>query len=131
MSLVSNIADAITAIGVKLKALDRTPVTALAIAAGVVNVDCAIGDYFTLSLTTNITSITFTNVPAAGTGRALCIDMTQDATGARTVALPASFKAIGNSDTAVQAAANAKTRIVLSTTDGGTTWPYSMAKVAA
>jgi hypothetical protein len=45
--------------------------------------------------------------------------------------LPASFKAVGNSDTAVQSAANAKTRLIISTTDGGTTWAYSMAKVAA
>jgi hypothetical protein len=131
MSLVSNIADAITAIGAKLKALDRSPVTALAIAAGVMNVDCAKGDYFTCALTANVTGITFSNLPASGVGRTLCIDFTQDATGGRTVALPASFKAIGNSDTAVQAAASAKTRLIFSTTDGGTTWPYSMAKVAA
>lgn len=108
-----------------------SPVVALAIASGVVNVDCALGDYFTLSLTANITSITFTNAPASGTGRALCIDLVQDATGGRTVALPSSFKAIGNSDTAVQSAASAKTRLIISTINGGTTWPYSMAKVAA
>lgn len=131
MSLVSNIADAITAIGVKLKALDRSPVTALAIASGVVSVDCSLGDYFTCALTANVTSITFSNLPASGIGRTLCIDITQDATGSRTVALPASFKAIGNSDTAVQSAANAKTRLIISTTDVGATWAYSMAAVAA
>lgn len=108
-----------------------SPVTVLSIAAGVVTVDCSLGDYFTLTLTANVTGITFSNLPASGVGRALCIDFTQDATGGRTVALPASFKAIGNSDTAVQSAANAKTRMILSTIDGGTTWPYSMAKVAA
>lgn len=108
-----------------------SPVTALAIAAGVVNIDCSLGDYFTLALTANVTSITFSNLPASGIGRTLCVAIAQDATGSRTVALPASFKAIGNSDTAVQSAANAKTRLIMSTLDGGTTWPYAMAKVAA
>lgn len=130
MSLVGNIADAITQIGAKLKALDRSPVTALSIASGAANIDCSLGDYFTLALTANVTSITFSNLPAAGIGRTLCIDCTQDATGSRTVALPASFKTIGNSDTAVQSAAAAKTRLIISTADGGTTWAYSMAKVA-
>lgn len=111
--------------------LAGSAVTTLAIASGVVNVDCSLGDYFTLALTANVTSLTFSNVPASGTGRTLCIDVTQDATGARTFALPSSFKAIGNSDTAIQSAANVKTRIIPSTTDGGTTWPYSMGKVAA
>jgi len=106
-------------------------VTALTIASGVVSVDCSLGDYFTLAMTANVTSLTFSNVPAAGTGRTLCIDVAQDATGGRTLALPASFKAIGNSDTAIQSAANAKTRIIASTTDGGATWVYAMSKVAA
>lgn len=131
MSLVSQISAVVTQIGAKLKALDRTPVTALAIASGVANIDCSKGDYFTLALTANVTSITFSNLPASGIGRTLCIDFAQDATGSRTVALPASFKAIGNSDTAVQSAANAKTRLIISTTNGGTAWAYSMAMVAA
>jgi hypothetical protein len=115
----------------KTGSLGRRTVTALSIASGVVAVDCSLGDYFTLSLTANVTSITFSNVPASGIGCTLCIDIKQDATGSRTVTLPSSFKAIGSSDTAVQSAANAKTRVVVSTLDGGTTWPYSMAKVAA
>jgi hypothetical protein len=111
--------------------LAGSAVTALTIASGVVNVDCSLGDYFTLMLSANVTSVTFSNVPAAGIGRTLCIDVTEDATGGWTLALPASFKAIGNSDTAIQTAANAKTRIIPSTTDGGTTWPYAMGKVVA
>jgi hypothetical protein len=110
---------------------DRSKVTALAISAGEIGVDCALGDYFTVALTANVANITFSNLPASGSGRTLCIDFTQDATGGRTVALPASFKAIGNSDTAVPSAANAKTRLIISTTDSGATWPYAMAKVAA
>src|SRR5690348_1736761 len=56
---------------------DRSHVTALAISAGAIGVDCAQGDYFTVALTANVTSITFSNLPAAGVGRTLCIDFTQ------------------------------------------------------
>lgn len=125
------VTDSTGLIAYKINQSFGSPVTALAIASGVANVDCSKGDYFTCALNANVTSITFSNVPAAGVGRTLCIDFTEDATGGWTVALPASFKAIGNSDTAVQSAANAKTRLIVSTTDGGTIWPYSMAKVAA
>lgn len=99
--------------------------------AGTVNIDWSLGDYFTLTLAANVTSVTSSNLPASGVGRTICIDLVQDATGGRTFALPSSWKAIGNSDTAIQSAASAKTRIILSTVDGGTTKPYSMGKVAA
>lgn len=45
--------------------LDRRNVTALSISSGVVNINCALGDYFTLSLTANVTSITFSNLPGS------------------------------------------------------------------
>ena len=101
-------------------------VTALAIASGVVNVDCSLGDYFKLSLNANVTSITFSNLPASGKGQSIMIRMQQDGTGSRTVALPASFKAIAGSDTAVQATANAYTIIAATTFDQGTRWEYVM-----
>lgn len=125
------VTDSTGLIAYKINQSFGSPVTALSTASGVVSVDCSLGDYFTCALTANVISLTFSNLPAFGVGRTLCIDFTQDATGGRTVALPASFKALGNSDTAVQSAANAKTRLIISTTDGGTTWAYSMAKVAA
>lgn len=101
-------------------------VNALSIASGVVNIDCSLGDYFTLSLTANVTSITFSNLPASGIGRTIMVRFKQDATGARTVALPSSFKAITGTDTAVQSAANAYTVLALSSLDQGTRWEYSM-----
>lgn len=101
-------------------------VTALTISSGVVNIDCSKGDYFTLSLTANVTSITFSNVPASGRGQSIMIRVQQDATGSRTVALPTSFKAIAGSDTAIQAAANAYTIIAATTFDQGARWEYSM-----
>lgn len=109
----------------------RDTVTVLSIASGVVNIDCALGDFFTLSLTANVTSITFSNLPAAGKGASLAVRIRQDATGSRTVALPASFKATGGSDTAVQAAANAYTLLTITTFDQGTRWEYAMQEIAA
>lgn len=106
------------------------PVTALTIAAGVVNIDLALGRHFTLTLTEN-TSVTFTNLPAAGFAGEFSLRIAQDATGSRTVALPSSFKATGGSDTAVAAAANAVTLIEAKTFDQGTTWAYAMQDVAA
>lgn len=110
---------------------DRTDVTALSISSGVVNIDCALSDFFTLALTANVTSITFSNLPASGKGASLAIRITQDGTGGRTVALPASFKATGGSDTAVQSAANARTLLTITTFDQGTRWEYAMQEIAA
>jgi hypothetical protein len=104
----------------------RDAVTALTISAGVVNIDCNAGDFFTLELTANVTSITFTNLPTSGKGASLAIRVRQDATGGRTVALPASFKPTAGSDTAVQSAANAWTLITITTFDQGTRWEYTM-----
>lgn len=109
---------------------DRSTVTALSISSGVVNIDCSLGDYFTLSLTANVTSITFSNLPASGKGASIAVQIRQDGTGSRTVTLPSSFKATGGSDTAVQSAANAYTLLTLTTFDQGTRWAYAMQEVA-
>lgn len=94
--------------------------------SGHVSIDCSLGNYFTLALTSNVTDISFTNLPAAGTGQSIMLRMKQDATGSRTVALPSSFKAIDGSDTAVQATANAYTVLAMTTFDQGTRWEYVM-----
>jgi hypothetical protein len=116
---------------VTLGTLRRDAVTALTIATGVVNVDCALGDFFTLSLTANVTSLTFSNLPATGRAMSLAIRIRQDATGGRTLALPASFKGVTGTDTAVQSAANAWTLLTITTFDQGTRWEYTMRGVAA
>lgn len=108
-----------------------TLVNALTIASGVVNIDLALGDYFTLVLTANVTSITFSNLPAAGQAKAIAVRIKQDATGGRTLALPASFKATGGSDTAVASAADAYTLLTAMTFDQGARWAYAMQEVAA
>jgi len=106
-------------------------VTTLSISSGVVNIDLSAGDLFDLSLTANVTSITFSNLPGSGKGQCIFVRMKQDATGSRTVALPSSFKAVSGSDTAVQLAANAYTCIALTSVDNGTRWEYVMRAGAA
>ncbi len=108
----------------------RDAVTALA-TSGSVNIDCALGDFFTLGLTGNVTALTFTNLPATGRAVSLAIRIRQDATGGRTLALPASFRATTGSDTAIQSAANAWTLLTITTFDQGARWEYTMRGVAA
>ncbi|MGQ4661357.1 hypothetical protein [Lysobacter sp. F6437] len=103
-----------------------TAVTALSIASGVVGIDCSLGQDFTLALTANVTSITFSNLAGAGFSSEIEVQITQDATGGRTLALPASFKALGGSDTAIASAANAVTVLSAKTFDNGSTWRYAM-----
>lgn len=105
-----------------------SPITVLAISGGTVNVDLSLGDYFTLQLTADVTSLTFSNLPTGG--RTICIDVFNDATGGHAFTLPANFHAIGNSDTAIQTAAFATTKIIATTSNSASTWDYSMAKVA-
>lgn len=106
-------------------------VSQLTNASGTVNVDLSLGNMFTITLSSNVTSLTFTNLPGSGKGQTICIRIFQNGTGGYTFALPASFKAIVGSDTAIQAGANAGTIIMATTVDNGTRWEYSMKGVAA
>ena len=98
----------------------------LSITSGAVTIDCNGGDFRTLLLTADVTSIAFANLPAAGEGKTIAIRIKQDATGGRTLALPSSFKKMGGSDTLVQPAADAVTILTLMTFDQGVRWEYSM-----
>ena len=114
------------------RALSGLGVTALSIASGVVNIDLAGGmnRNFTLTLTANVTSVTFSNPPASGYVGEIEVEIKQDATGGRTFALPTSFKALGGSDTAIASTANAVTVLAAKTFDQGTTWRYAMQESA-
>jgi hypothetical protein len=108
-----------------------SPVTVLTNSAGVVNVDCSLGDYYTLTLAANVTNVTFSNLPAAGFGTSKFIRFLQDATGSRTVVFPASFKAMTGSITAVIASAAAYTDLAITSVDQGVRWEYCMQQAAA
>lgn len=103
-------------------------VTALSISTGVVNIDCSLGDYFTLAISANVTSITFSNLPAAGYARTLMIRFTQDATTAYTVAWPASFKWAGGTAGVISTTLSAVDVLAITTFDQGTSWQSTLAK---
>ena len=106
------------------------PVTALTPASGVVNINCALGDYFTLAPTANVTSITFSNLPASGKAQTIMVRFTQDTT-ARTVAWPASFKWAGGAAGAVSTGSGAIDMIAMTTFNQGTTWLATIGKAFA
>lgn len=103
-------------------------VNALSISAGAITINLALGNMFTLSLTQNITSISFTNVPAASKGQGISIEIKQDATGGRTIAgWPASVKWSGGAYTPTSTA-NACDEVSFRTYDQGTNYRGTYAK---
>ena len=131
-NFAATVATALTTLGNRATALEtEEAVNALTIVSGAVNIDCALGRYFTLSLTANVTSITFSNLPASGRARSLWVTIKQDATGGRTVAFPSSFDWAGGTIGVVSSAANAKDNLALTTTDQGTSWEATLSKAHA
>jgi hypothetical protein len=106
----------------------RDDVTALA-TSGTVDIDYSAGDYFTLALLGNVTSITFSNLPGAGKGASLMVLLTQDST-TRTVAWPASFKWEGAAPT-ISGGSGVKDLLAITTFDNGTTWHATLSKARA
>ncbi|MGK2897201.1 MAG: hypothetical protein ACSLE9_00740 [Burkholderiaceae bacterium] len=100
-------------------------VTALSISSGVVNIDCSLGDYFTLALTAHVTSITFSNLPGSGKGASKWVEIVQGA-GPYTVAWPASFKWAGGSAGAVSTANAAVDELAITTVNNGTAWKATL-----
>jgi hypothetical protein len=83
-----------------------------------------------ITLSANVTTLAFSNLPGSGKYAEYELHIKQDGTGSRTFAIPASHKALGGSDTAIASAANAVTIITASTVDNGTTWRYAMQESA-
>lgn len=106
---------------------DRNVVNALTNSAGVVNIDCSLGDYFTLALGANVTSITFSNLPASGKAASLMVRVTQDPSTARTVAWPASFRWEGTAP-AVSTTLSAVDLLAITSFDQGTKWDGTLSK---
>lgn len=107
--------------------VDRNLVNILTPSSGNVPLDCALGDYFKLAPTANVTGWTITNVPPACS---LMIQFTQDAT-ARTIAWPASFTWAGGAAGVVSTGAGVKDLLAITTFDGGATWRATLAKAFA
>ena len=93
-----------------------------AIAAGVLDLDFAAGRVQSVSLTENVTSLTFSNLPASGKTASLSVKLAQDATGARTFAFPAAVKFSGGAAPTLSAGASEYDWLTFITLDGGTTY---------
>lgn len=99
----------------------RETKTAPSISSNTLTLDCSVGNVFAVSLNANITTLSFTNVPATGTAYALTLSFTADGT-ARTVTWGASVLwPSGTAPTLTSTNAKVDT-FVLTTWDGGTTW---------
>lgn len=108
----------------------KSVVTALT-SGTTVTVDCSLGRNFTLTLGHNVGTLTLSNLAGAGYVTEFELEIKQPASGGPyTFALPAAFKALGGSDTAIASAANAVTVLSAKTFDNGTTWRYAMQESA-
>jgi hypothetical protein len=103
-------------------------VSTLTNSSGTVNVDCLLGDYFTLTLGANVTNLTFSNLPGAGRGISLMIQITQDPATPRTFAWPSSFKWPGGSAPTISSAVNKVDVLGITSFDNGTTWRATLNK---
>lgn len=103
----------------------------IAVAGGVATVDCGGGLHrnHVLQLVGN-TTLALANLAPAGYATEGEIRIVQAAPGSYTLALPASFKALGGSDTAVANASGAVTVLSFKTVNDGATVEYAMQESA-
>ena len=97
-------------------------VVSATVSSGTLTVNCASADYFTHTLSENITAWTFSNLDGAGHGRTIMIRITQHAASAKTVAWPASFKWPNGVAPTLTSTLNAQDVFTFFTRDGGTTY---------
>ena len=108
--------------------VNKNVVSAVTIASGVANIDLALGDYFTVAMSENITSLTFTNLPGSGYGVSKTLKITQHASAAKTFAMPSSFKWAGGTTGVISTTLSAVDRLTLVSDDNGTTYTAVLAK---
>lgn len=106
--------------------LTRNDVNALG-TSGSVTVDLSLGDYFTINLSGNVTSLNFSNLPGSGKGVSIMILITQDST-PRTFAFPASFKWPDGTTPSITTTSGAEDLLALTTFDNGTSWHATLSK---
>jgi hypothetical protein len=109
---------------------DRSGLTAVTSTSGVVNLNCSLGDYFTITLTENISSLTFSNLPASGHAQSIMLRITQDST-PRTFAWPASFRWAGGVVPAISTGSGAIDVLAMTTFNQGTTHNATLSKAWA
>lgn len=109
---------------------DRRTVTAVTSSGGVVAFNYALGDYFTISMSENISSASVTNPPSSGVGGTIAIRITQDST-PRTFAFPANWQFTDSSPlTTIPTGSGEDALLILTTFDGGVVWWATMDTLA-
>lgn len=91
------------------------------IAGNVLTIDCNIGSVLAVTLTANITSVVFTNVPAISNSYSIILSFTGDGT-ARTITWPASVRWPNSTPPTPTATAGKVDTYVLYTYDAGANW---------
>lgn len=106
-------------------------VSSVSISGGTATINCTSGTSknFTLTMNSNAT-LAVTGLSGAGRITEFEIQISQDSTGNRTLAIPSSFKALGGSDTSISLAANSVTVLSAKTFDNGISWRYAMQESA-
>jgi len=105
----------------ELKDFSETSTTP-AVSAGALTLDLETGNVFEVTLSENVTTLTFANPPAAGRAGSCTLILRQDATGGRTLVWPASVRWPAGDPPAISAGANAADVFAFVTRDGGATW---------
>ncbi len=95
--------------------------TAPTISAGVLALNCALGNVFHVSLNAAITSLTFSNIPATGSAFGLTLILAMTGT-AYTITWPASVKWPSGTAPTLTSTNLKSDIIILTTVDGGTVW---------
>lgn len=106
-------------------------VTAISSSSGTLTLDCSLGDYFTTTLTENVSTLTITNAPPAGSGRTIMLRITQHASSPKTFAWPSSFKWAGGSSGTISSTNSAVDVLAITSFDQGTRWEVTLAKAFA
>lgn len=95
--------------------------TTAAIDSGTLTLDLNVGSLFAVSLDSNISTLTLSNVQAAGKVSSFVLVFTADGT-PRTVVWPVSFKWVQGTAPSITSATGKQDVYVFFTYDGGTTW---------
>ena len=89
--------------------------------SGALTIDCTNGNVFSLALSENVTSTTFSNPPATGTAFGFSLFVTQDST-ARTITWPAAVAWPSGTAPTLSTTSGDVDVFTFTTFNGGTTW---------
>lgn len=106
----------------------RTAPVAATIVAGVLTIDCALSNVFTVAVNANITSIVLNNL---STGQSIVVRLTQDAVGSRTWVLPAALQFAGGLNPSLSTPPNSVDELVATYYGDTTNWSCSLTKALA